>query len=114
MRATCNHVPRVLVPNGQKHKDGTPVMVCHECRKSWSVRYWRKKKGFNEWWDKQSGLCAFCGQRLVDDNTTHLDHDHATGHKRGLVHSQCNLMLGGLENAIALIGWNKLRAYLEP
>jgi len=113
MRATCNHIPRRLVPNGAKHQDGTPQMVCADCRSTWGRRYNCKRQGFYDWWERQRGLCAFCGQPLVDDNTTHLDHDHATGRKRGLVHVQCNQMIGGIENAVALVGLDALVRYMR-
>jgi len=112
MRATCNHNPRRLVQGGPRHKDGTPVMVCADCRSVWSRKYNRKKSGFLEFWDRQKGLCAFCGQQLVDDNTVHLDHNHKTGRKRGLVHAQCNQMIGGIENAVALVGMHNIVRYL--
>lgn len=113
MRATCNHTPRRMVPNGQKHKDGTAQMICADCRSIWSQRYNRKKTGFAALWDAQHGLCAFCEQPLADDNTTHRDHNHATGTVRGLVHAQCNQMIGGLELAISLVGLNRVCAYIQ-
>jgi len=113
-RAHCNHEPRVLVPNGAKHKDGTSVMICATCKADWSRRWKRKRDGWQAFWDAQHGLCALCGQPLTDDRNTHLDHNHVTGRKRGLVHVQCNQMLGGIENAIALIGLDKLVQYLRP
>ena len=113
MRAQCNHRPRLLVPTSARHKDGTNVMVCADCKTEWSRRYHRKKTGFYEWWDRQHGLCALCGQPLVEDKTTHLDHNHTTGQKRGLVHARCNHMIGGVEATIALVGLDRLLAYLR-
>ena len=113
MRATCNHVPRRMIKNGGRRADGTSVLVCADCKSAWARRYNRKKQGYQEFWDYQHGLCAFCGQPLVDDNTTHLDHDHIAGRKRGLVHSQCNLSIGGVEAALRLIGLDALVAYMR-
>jgi recombination endonuclease VII len=112
MRATCNHAPRRLIRGGGKHKDGSPVMVCADCRSIWHQRHYRKKSGFAALWDQQRGLCAFCLQMLADDNTTHRDHNHATGEVRGLVHAQCNQMIGGIENAVALVGLERIGHYL--
>jgi hypothetical protein len=112
MRATCNHKPRRLVPNGAKNKNGTSVMVCADCRVLWRRKYYRKKQGFGALWDSQGGLCAFCNQPLVDDNTTNKDHDHVTGRVRGLVHAQCNQMIAGLEHTLRLVGWERARRYL--
>lgn len=113
MRAKCNHVPRRLVATSTKHKDGSPQMICADCLSTWRKRAHRKKQGYDEWWDRQQGLCALCNQKLVDDNTTHLDHDHVTGRKRGLVHAYCNLMIGGIENAVALAGWDAILRHLR-
>jgi len=99
------------VANGQKHKDGTSIVICADCKAAYAQRWHRKKQGWQAFWDAQRGLCAFCGQSLVDDSTTHLDHNHVTGVKRGLVHAQCNQMIGGIESAVALVGWTRLTAY---
>lgn len=45
----------------------------------------------------QGNLCLLC-QREVEDSQAVLDHDHATGHCRGVLHRGCNAMLGHLEN----------------
>jgi len=58
-------------------------------------------------------MCAFCGLPLPDDNTVHLDHDHVTGRKRGLVHAKCNIMIGGVERALMIMKWDKVMAYLR-
>lgn len=113
MRATCNHIPRRLVPNGAKHLDGTPQLICADCRSTWSQRYNRKKQGYADWWTRQHGLCAFCGLPLSDDSTTHLDHNHETGRKRGLVHARCNQMISGIEDAVRLVGLDRLVTYMR-
>jgi len=45
----------------------------------------------------QKGLCLMC-KRVVEKGTAVLDHDHATGRLRGVLHRGCNAMLGHLEN----------------
>ena len=111
-RATCLHSPRVMVPNGGKHKDGSPQMQCRDCVRAARNRHSRKKIGYDALFEKQGGLCAFCEQPLADDNTTHRDHNHETGEVRGLVHAGCNVMIGGIENAIALVGMERLMRYV--
>lgn len=106
MRARCLHdVPRV--------PDSKGAMICPACRSQWRKQNRRKKLGYDDWFEQQRGLCAFCGLAIdANSNRTHLDHSHVTGRKRGLVHAACNIMIGGLENAVALIGWDRIRAYL--
>ena len=112
MRAICTHLPRRMVSYGQKHKDGSAQLVCADCKSTWGKRYNRKRNGFQMFWDAQHGMCAFCGQPLADDNTTHLDHNHKTGRKRGLVHAQCNQMIGGVEAAFELVSVDHTLRYL--
>jgi hypothetical protein len=45
----------------------------------------------------QDGRCALCRDLIPADEVV-ADHDHATGHMRGVLHRGCNAMLGHLEN----------------
>lgn len=45
--------------------------------------------------DKQGGLCPLCGLPLENWNSANLDHNHATGRCRGLLHPLCNSVLEG-------------------
>jgi hypothetical protein len=77
-------------------------------------RHHRKKQRYGDWFQRQAGLCAFCGLPLeANSQRIHLDHNHATGVDRGLVHAQCNQMIGGTENAIKLLGLDAVLAYLK-
>src|SRR3990172_5025755 len=62
---------------------------------------------------KQDYLCAVCGSDLGDKRPC-VDHDHVTGKVRGIVHRECNTLLGMakdsleiLERAIAYLGRNR-------
>lgn len=46
---------------------------------------------------KQGGRCALCGDKIADGEAV-LDHDHRTGHCRGVLHRGCNAALGHIEN----------------
>ena len=46
-------------------------------------------------YDAQSGICPICGKPLTGKIS--LDHDHATGEPRGLLHQQCNLKVAQIE-----------------
>lgn len=48
-------------------------------------------------YQKQNGLCAICHHPFKLDFNSVLDHDHVTGLCRGLVHRNCNSLLGKLE-----------------
>ena len=52
-------------------------------------------------YDAQSGICPICDKPLTDTPLTtyklSLDHDHATGEPRGLLHQQCNLKVAQIE-----------------
>jgi hypothetical protein len=102
-RANCRH------PNPQRYR----AYRCIECVRASKRRHFRKKQNYDGWFQRQAGLCAFCGLAMVyEDNATCLDHDHVTGVERGLVHAQCNQAVGGSELAIRLIGLPRLLDYL--
>jgi hypothetical protein len=64
-------------------------------------------------WDRQDGRCAFCDEPLADDNTTHREHNHKTGEERGLVHARCNQMISGIEDAMDLIGIERVIKWMQ-
>lgn len=46
---------------------------------------------------KQGGKCALCKEKIAAGEAV-LDHDHKTGHIRGVLHRGCNAALGRIEN----------------
>ena len=42
---------------------------------------------------KQHGMCGFCGGPKGNSRFV-IDHDHATGRVRGVIHWRCNTLLG--------------------
>lgn len=53
-----------------------------------SIRDWEYMLG------QQESKCAICLKRFARTRTPVIDHDHATGHVRGLLCSPCNYWLG--------------------
>lgn len=53
----------------------------------------------------QSGLCALCEQPFGNSPTRgpHVDHDHATGEVRGLLHGSCNRAIGLLQEDVDIL-----------
>jgi hypothetical protein len=57
-------------------------------------KYGLTPEGFDALLEAQCGRCAICGREPVD----HVDHDHTTGHVRGILCFQCNVAIGLLED----------------
>ena len=52
----------------------------------------------------QNGLCPICGE-LIDGDAV-LDHDHKSGHVRGVLHRSCNGLEGKIANWVKSFGKN--------
>ncbi len=49
---------------------------------------------------EQGGCCPLCGKALATElRWIFVDHCHATGRVRGLVHNECNLAVAAIERA---------------
>lgn len=59
------------------------------------IRYGISKDDFDRMAVEQSGLCLICERKPTA--TFHVDHNHDTGHVRGLLCASCNVRLGILE-----------------
>ena len=51
----------------------------------------------------QFNRCALC-DGLLDASEAALDHDHSTGRVRGVIHRDCNILLGKIENFVGRYG----------
>jgi hypothetical protein len=60
--------------------------------------------------EKQGGVCAVCGGPPLGKGRYHVDHDHVTGHVRGLLCHKCNVALGLVGDDVAQLA--KLTEYL--
>jgi hypothetical protein len=50
---------------------------------------------YQEIWDFQGGRCPITGRELGDTSKPHVDHDHVSGHVRGIVTAYANTRLIG-------------------
>ena len=48
-------------------------------------------------WKQQNGICPLC-QEFIDPSEAVLDHDHATGYIRKVLHRGCNAIEGVITN----------------
>lgn len=63
-------------------------------------RYGITMQEYRRLWLKQKGVCAVCHQpeRTERNRLLTIDHDHVSGHVRGLLCSQCNRAIGLLQD----------------
>ena len=80
------------------------------------LKAWREAQ-----WEAQGRRCALTGYPLALTDAV-ADHDHETGHIRGVIHRGVNSLLGKLENGYRRYGVSRpmmyamgtgLRSYLE-
>ena len=53
--------------------------------------------------EQHNGLCALCGQPPPQGRLLDIDHDHETGHVRGLLCNKCNRGLGALGDSLMVL-----------
>lgn len=54
------------------------------------------EEAYDALYESQQGCCKICGSRSMDKirDVLAVDHDHVTGRIRGLLCSNCNMLLG--------------------
>lgn len=91
-------------------------------RIAWARFIWKRYRltteAYAHMWDQQSGACRICMRELrMGRGGACIDHDHKTGHVRGILCTFCNKwFLGALERggrarlcrAVVYIGWGRL------
>lgn len=65
---------------------------------------------YHDMYKKQQGLCAGCGLPF-NELTPYVDHDHTTGNVRGLLHRNCNSVLGFVDDDAEIL--DRLAKYLR-
>jgi hypothetical protein len=63
---------------------------------------------------QQQGRCALCDE-IIEPGKAVLDHDHKSGHIRGVLHRGCNAMEGVIVNNMArnLMTWARMNKLFE-
>ena len=107
---------------------------CNTCRKEYERKYWAQKSKearrekklkhdfgisfveFQALFDKQAGCCGICSCPLTlfkedQGEVACVDHDHSSGHVRGLLCNHCNRALGLLKDDLTTI--RNMERYLE-
>jgi Recombination endonuclease VII len=62
--------------------------------------YGMTEEQFGDVLANQNGLCALCHEPLFGSRgrSPVIDHDHATGKVRGILHNNCNIAIGMLQD----------------
>ena len=89
-----------------------------EYRKKASLRnkvrlYGMTEEQFGNMLAEQSGLCALCHEPLFGSKgrSPVIDHNHVTGKVRGILHNNCNIAIGMLQDYPSKL--RKAAEYLE-
>ncbi|MFA5049307.1 MAG: endonuclease VII domain-containing protein [Patescibacteria group bacterium] len=124
----CDETKEVSEFNKDKHTAFGIAIYCKTCqKKKGRNRYITHKnehrnnqlkndfnitlEEYNKILDEQNGKCAICGNIKNGNRVMCVDHDHYTGHIRGLLCGRCNLGIGSFTDDIDLL--KKAIIYLE-
>lgn len=108
------HMLRMSKKSSQKRaKPPTPKQLKQESERPPKTATLRRhgitQAQYDEMLERQGGKCALCDFVPAGGRRLCIDHDHATGRRRGLLCGRCNTLLGGYE---ALAANPALGAYL--
>jgi hypothetical protein len=90
-------------------EEGRRQQIDYNLRRQYGITIEDKEKMYEE----QAGMCALCKKPLEGplERSTCVDHDHASGEVRGLVHPRCNMVIGLVEGQTDLV--RRACAYLR-
>lgn len=66
------------------------------------AKYGLSREQWTALWCHQGGRCFICRKSFTPGRRACVDHNHRTGHARGLLCATCNALLGGLNEDV---GW---------
>lgn len=89
--------PKERALSGKNYRD------THKDEKSeYDKKWWKEHKWKVIVMDQQKGICPICRNPL--DGKINIDHDHKTGNVRGILHPECNLLVGHVETSYKNVG----------
>jgi hypothetical protein len=68
----------------------------------WLLKKRMTRLEFDAQLQKQNNCCALCKRPFTSTNPPVLDHNHATGKNRGLLHLKCNCGIGFFEDNLKI------------
>ena len=81
-------------------------------------RAYKLKKNYNlsleqyqEMFDRQNGCCAGCRLPPIEGKLLAVDHCHRTGKVRGLLHNNCNIIIGMAKESSSIL--MEITKYME-
>ena len=79
--------------------------ICTTCHKHYvrMLKYGLTEDAFYQMLEDQNNKCSICEETLKAGLKTCVDHDHATGHVRGILCGKCNRGLGKFRDNTAYL-----------
>jgi hypothetical protein len=98
----CKDCTKLYATNRKKEKAERVKSV--ERNRRLKEQYGITLKDYNEMLAQQNDCCGICGKHKSESKCClAVDHDHATGHVRGLLCSNCNLGIGYLKDDLDIL-----------
>lgn len=98
-----NHYCKICENERAKKNYSNPVY--RERKKYYQIKklYGLSKEDYFEMLSNQNNKCSICGDGLLNDKNTHIDHSHTTGKIRGILCKKCNHILGNVNDDIQIL-----------
>ena len=92
-----NHREKYLAWHRRYYKNNSQKIRAYAKSKRSEWVYGITLEEVNELRDQQNGVCPICRLPLKSEQRIIIDHNHKTGHVRGILHQKCNTILGYIE-----------------
>jgi hypothetical protein len=93
----CKSCKTQYVNRWRNHPENKDKCLEHQRSKRRQKKYHLEPGEFERRIEEQDNCCALCGKPFELDKSAkapRVDHDHSTGKVRGILHSNCNVMIG--------------------